>query len=121
MPREVITALALFGTTFLVGVVRVILMNLARGPLHVVFHVTFGVIFVTAIGSLWMYGLYRRRNWVRWFTIVVTGFSTLASPWGLSNISDPRQVAMYWIQIAAFLPTCILLCLPAAGRWYGRS
>ena len=120
LPGTVITALALFGAAFLVGVVRVILINLARGPVHVIFHVTFGVVFIIAVGSFWIYGLYSRRNWVRWFTIVWTGLGTLATPWALSSISDPRQVPMYWIQLVADSAAAILLCLPAAGRWYRR-
>lgn len=120
IPRGVLTALGLLGATCLVAVVRVILMNLARGPAHVVFHVGFGVALIAALGSLWIYGLYSRRNWVRWFTIVFLGFGTLVAPWALPNLSDPRQLTMYWIQYVADVPTCILLCLPAAGRWYGR-
>ncbi len=120
LPGTVLIALGLIGATSLVAVLRVILINLGRGPAHVIFHVTFGVVFITAVGSLWIYGLYSRRNWVRWCTIVLTGLSTLSTPWALPDISDPRQVPMYWFQLVADLAAAILLCLPPSGRWYGR-
>jgi hypothetical protein len=116
MPGVVIAALLLFGAGFAVGVVRVILMNLGRGPGHVIF----GIAFVTVVGSLWIYGLYSRRNWVRWLTIVWTGIGTLVTLWATPQISDPRQVPMNSIQIVATSATIVLLCLPSAGRWYGR-
>jgi hypothetical protein len=94
IPRGVLIALGFFGASFLVGVVRVILINLARGPDHVIFHVTFGIVFITAVGSVWIYGLYSRRNWVRWFTIVWMGFGALVTPWAPPNISDSRQLEL---------------------------
>jgi hypothetical protein len=112
----VLAALWLFGAAFLVGLIRVILMNLPRGSIHVIF----GILFILALGSLWIYGLYSGRNWVRWFAIVSNAMGILTTPWALSKISDPRQVPMYWIQFAADLAAVILLCLPVAGRWYGR-
>ena len=116
-PGVVIAALWLMAIGFVVGVARVILTNLGRGPTRQVI----GVAFVTVVGSLWIYGLYSRRNWVRWFTIVWTGVGMLATPWALSRITDPRQVPMNWIQIVADLAAVILLCLPSAGRWYRRQ
>ena len=116
IPAVVLTALWLIGVALVVGVVRVILINLGRGPIHAII----GVVFVTLVGSLWIYGLYSQRNWVRWFTIVWTGIGILATPWATSRISDPRQIPMNWIQIVADLAAVILLCLPSAGRWYGR-
>ena len=48
-PGVVLAALGLIGAAFIVGVARVILINLERGPIHVVI----GIVFVTVVGSLW--------------------------------------------------------------------
>jgi hypothetical protein len=114
MPRLVAAAIVLIAGEFLIGLVQVTLMNLDRGSNHIVF----GVVLVGLIGFPWIYGLYKRHNWVRWLTIVSTGLGVLGVIWGPSKFSNPWQVQMGRIQVVAHLAAAILLCLPAAGYWY---
>jgi len=116
MPRIVAAAIGLIAGEFLIGAVQVTLMNLGRGS----YHVAFGVSLAGLIGSLWIYGLYRRHNWVRWLAIVSAGLGVLGVIWGPSRFSNPWQVLLERIQVVAHLTAAILLCLPAAGYWYGR-
>jgi hypothetical protein len=112
----VVAAIGLVAAAFLAGVVQVTLINLAGGSIHV----AFGIVFVMLGGSLWIYGLCTRRNWVRWLTVIWAGIGALGMIWGVSRFSDPWQVLIERIQGITFVAAALLLCLRASRDWYGQ-
>jgi len=115
-PSQVVTALALFSIGFFIALIRVVLKNASLHPTTAVV----GVIVILGLGSLWVYGLYGRRNRLRWFTVVWVGCGLVATPWAAAKLNDPRQLIMLWIQFSTALPAIVLLIMPVANRWYGR-
>ncbi len=116
-PRPVVIALSLLGAEFGLALIRSILMKDWSRPVLA----ALGVLLLAVVCLLWWYGLWRRRNWVCWIT-VVGGLSGIAlSPLSVARLSDPVQRRLYWLQLALTLPVIIMLVLPAARQWYRQN
>jgi hypothetical protein len=77
----------------------------------------FGVAAFTALGVLWVYGLWRRRNWVRWITIAYGVGNILAVPRAPALFHGPALFT-FWVEVASGATAAVLLLLPSARSWY---
>jgi hypothetical protein len=112
-PRQVLTALLLIGADFLLSAVQMV-KTVPASWLS-----AFAVIFASIL-ALWIFGLYRRLNWLRWFTVgsAVLGILCLPFTWPLvlAHVNPPFMILKY----AFFDFGALLLCLPQARSWYSR-
>ena len=116
LPPQVALALCLIGADFVLGIVRISLDPHFSGPqlLLVV------PIWVTLF-SLWLFGLYRRLNWLRWLTVAGAAVGLLSLPLAWGSIASHGSVPFQLIKYALFGAGALLLCLPQANSWYGRK
>jgi hypothetical protein len=115
MPRQVLLALCLLGAGFLVAIVRVLLVpidDLSSGS-HAL-----AVVMLGALYFAWVYGLYRRLNWLRWVTIVVACFAMIRVPWNIAQVTNHTRLAFHLLHMALQFPAVVLLCLRSARVWY---
>ena len=70
---------------------------------------------------IWIYGLFRRQNWVRWITILYAAFQVLLCPFAPATIRDSTQLAIYWVAVILGASAAVLLCLQSARSWYRNS
>jgi hypothetical protein len=120
-PHEVKVAIYLQAILFLrvivTGVVAYTFFGEAKG--HPVSAAVIVLLF-TVIGSLWLYGLWRRRNWVRWLTVilnVVTVSDMLHKD--IANGRGPDLVGYFLIAI--HVAVTVMFLRPAASHWYRRA
>src|SRR5690348_1352920 len=116
-PRPVLIVVALMAGQFLIALVRVSLMKDWSRPRGAIL----GLLLICAICLPWMYGLWRRRNWVRWLTVISGTVGCALTPLNLARLHDPAQVTYYWVQFALTIPVMTILFVPAAGGWYPGS
>jgi type IV secretory pathway VirB2 component (pilin) len=114
MPKAVLYALASMALGLSLAVVRSVLMRDWSHPSSAIVP----VVVLTALCLAWLYGLWRRRNWLRWTTIVLGALGCLGARWSLAILHDPVQVDLYWVQFATTLLTVVLLLLPSSRNWY---
>jgi hypothetical protein len=114
MPRQVEVALWLSGAQSVVGVIQA---ALTMGWIHFQ-DAQVKVGFYTIIGAAWLYGLYRRNNWLRWITVIYTGLSLVAMPLTVAKLHDATQVTTHLVAALLGIPVAVLLCLPKARLWY---
>ena len=81
------------------------------------------VLFIGAVRALWLGGLYRRLNWLRWLTIASPVLTVAIALLTWRSLIHLRQniVLMALILAAWFDSGVVLLCLPQASRWYTRK
>jgi hypothetical protein len=112
-PRQVAIALSLIGADFLLSLAQMV------KTVPALWMSAFAAVFAS-IFALWIFGLYRRLNWLRWFTVgsAVIGILCLPFAWPLvlANLSPPLMLFKY----ALFDFGALLLCLPQAHAWYSR-
>jgi len=112
-PGQVVIALSLIGADFLLSLAQMVKTTPA------LWLAAFAAVFAS-IFALWIFGLYRRLNWLRWFTVgsAVIGILCLPFAWPLvlANVSPPLILMKY----ALFDFGALLLCLPQAHAWYSR-
>lgn len=114
-PRLVIIAIAIMAGAFAIALVRVCLMkHRSPGPGPVIF----GLVLDSAISLPWLYGLWRRRNWVRWLTVILGATGCALASRSLARLHDPTQVILYWVQFALTIPVVIILVFPSVSAWY---
>lgn len=116
-PRPVLIVIALMAGQFVIALVRISLMTDWLYPYRAVR----GWLLISAICLPWMYGLWRKRNWLRWLTVISGVIGCAMTPLNLARLHDPAQVTCYWLQFALTIPVVIILVLPAVGAWYTRS
>jgi hypothetical protein len=116
-PLLVLTVLVLLTGQFVIALVRISLMTDSAHPYQVIR----GWVLISAVCLPWMYGLWRKRNWVRWLTVISAVTGCAMTPLNLARLHDPVQVICYWLQFALTIPVVIILMLPAVGDWYTRS
>ena len=115
IPDQVTTALYLLGVQYFLGAVRRALQtNWLYLPQEQVKTAFFAV-----VCALFLYGLYRRLNWLRWITIAYTAFQVLAMLVVFPRIHDAAQLVLSCASIILGLAASVLLCLPKARQWYG--
>lgn len=114
-PPLILIVIALMAGQFVIALVRISLMkDWSSHPYSAVF----GLLLICAICLPWMYGLWHRRNWVRWLTVISGTVGCALTPLNLARLHDPAQVTYYWLQFALTVPVVIMLVLPAVGGWY---
>ena len=107
MPKAVLYALASMALGLFLAVIRSILMRDWSHPSSAIIPVAV----LTVLCLAWLYGLWRRRNWLRWTTIVLGALGCLGARWSLAILHDPVQVDLYWVQFATTLLTVVFCCL----------
>jgi hypothetical protein len=115
-PRSAIVVLCLVAAISLIAEVRSALMKDWARPAPALV----GMGFLALICLLWLYGLWRRVNWVRWMTIILGVGGCLLASRSIARLHDPTQVALYWVQFALTVPTVAFLLTPSARSWYER-
>jgi UDP-N-acetylmuramyl pentapeptide phosphotransferase/UDP-N-acetylglucosamine-1-phosphate transferase len=116
-PAQVRAALGLMAVAFAVVVLRSALMQNWARPTPAFLN----LFILAAICAFWLYGLWRRLNWLRWVTVFLGTTGCLLASRSLARLHDPTQIALYLVQFAVTAPTVILLVLPPARRWYTRD
>ena len=116
VPRAVLWALTSMALGLCVAVVRSILMRDWSHPSTAV--VPVAVLSVLCVA--WLFGLWRRLNWLRWTTIVLGALGCMGARWSLELLHDPIQIDLYWVQFVTTLLTVTLLLLPSSRNWYIR-
>jgi hypothetical protein len=111
---QVKLALSLIAADFALAIVRVLTGPLA-GPSMLI-----ALLLMTGLYALWLLGLYRRINWVRWLTIAGALIGILSLPWMWSLIRNQGNVLLYVFKYVLFDAGAILLCTPQAHAWYTR-
>jgi hypothetical protein len=114
VPDQVITAILLLGVqSFLVTLNQVLRMDwLYRQEAQL------KVAFLVAVSALFLFGLYRRLNWLRWIVIAYTALQVLAMPAALPKIHDAAQFVLTCAAVILGIAASVLFCLPTARRWY---
>jgi hypothetical protein len=114
VPDQVITAILLLGVqSFLFTLNQALRMDwLNRQQAQV------KVAFLVIIGALFLFGLYRRLNWLRWLVIAYTALQVVALPVVLPRIHDAAQLVLTCAAVMLGIAASVLFCLPTARRWY---
>jgi hypothetical protein len=118
IPRQVIVALCLLAAGFSTAILRVIFAP-AAGFLSSGSH----AVVVVVLGGLyfaWVYGLFRRLNWLRWVTIVVSCFGMVTIPWYVAQVTNHTLLVFHLLHMTLQVPAMVLLCLRSARVWYGQ-
>jgi hypothetical protein len=115
LPWQVALALSLLAADFALGLVQLFTGALTGLTLLVV------LLLAALLYALWLWGLYRRINWLRWLTVAgaTVGILSLSWTWGL--IRHQGNVPLYVLKYVLFDAGAILLCMPQAHAWYTRS
>ena len=116
MPRQVVSSLSLLSAAFSTSILRMLLTG--RGD-----HPGSNAVAAAIVGGIyfaWVYGLFRRLNWLRWVTIVLTCVGVITLPWWFAQVTDHTRLAFHLLQLALQVPAVALLCLRPARVWYGR-
>jgi len=116
-PWQVRAAVAFVAGACLVALLRAILMKDWTRPLPA----AAGILLMAAISLIWLYGLWRRLNWLRWATVILGGGGSFIGLWGVARLGDPVQTRLYWIQFSLLVPAAVLLLLPAVRMWYSSA
>jgi hypothetical protein len=115
IPDQVTTALYLLGLQSFFGAFsRALQTNWVYLPQAQVRTACFAI-----LSALFLYGLYRRQNWLRWMTVAYTALQVLAMPVVLPKIHDAAQLVLSCTAIILGVAASVLLCLPKARQWYG--
>jgi hypothetical protein len=114
VPDQVITAILLLGVqSFLVTLNQALRMDwLYRQQAQL------KVAFLVAVSALFLFGLYRRLNWLRWIVIAYTALQVVAMPVALPKIHDAAQLVLTCAAVISGIAASVLFCMPTARRWY---
>lgn len=75
-------------------------------------------LFAFTVIYFYLRAIYRGRNLVRWLSIGLTIFGTVALPWSLADIPTTVAKTIYVIQDILLLTAGILLLVPASSQWF---
>jgi hypothetical protein len=111
----VVVAICLLAGGFVIGVASM----LTKGALHAGGAVAYLAIIVSA---LIMYGLlsgvFYRKNWVRWITVVIMLVGAIQFFYGISHMPRQPPDILKWIRVVSQAVAAVLLLLPGTGRWF---
>ena len=114
MPDQVTTALFLLGVqSFLVLLNKALQTDWLYLPQAQVKTACFAV-----VSALFLYGLYRRQNWLRWMIVAYTALQVVAIPVALPRIHDAAHLVLTCAGVILGVAASVLLCLPNARQWY---
>ena len=114
MPRLVQVALGLLALDFALALVKFAMYRAAHGkPTSVLAMLVAGFILF-----LWVLGLARRLNWLRWMTIIGALAGVLFVPRAFASLNDSRQIGIQIVSYALVDAAAVLLCLKPARLWF---
>lgn len=116
-PPQVSWALLVFGVGLFLAPVRGALRADWSSPVSAVVL----VLLLMVVAVLWLYGLYRRKRWLWWFTVICSGIGGIGMPWDVARQGTGFQLTLYYMQWAACAAALVLLCLGQARRWFRVS
>lgn len=116
LPRSVAFAVCFTAVNASAFVVRLV-VRYAQPPPRPLLAEFFWVTALTALGALWVYGLWRGRNWARWVTIAYGVGNILALPRAPALFYGPA-LYIFWLEVASTTAAAVLLLLPSARIWY---
>jgi hypothetical protein len=114
-PWQVALALWLIAADFTLAIVQLLSSALTGLPLLI------AVVLMAVLYALWLLGLYRRTNWLRWLTIAGALLGILSLPWTWNLIRNQGNLPLYLVKYVLFDAGAILLCMPQAHGWYTKS
>jgi 4-hydroxybenzoate polyprenyltransferase len=79
------------------------------------------VVITACLLLLWLYGLFRRLNWLRWVTVGLAILGILLLPRVLARIQERGPILFQLFKYALFDTGTLLLCLPAAREWFSSK
>ena len=113
LPPQVTAALVLIATDFLLSVLLTLKAKIAE-PFTTLL---FASALLAALYLLWLLGLYRRQNWLRWVTVGGAAVGLLYLPWAWGILKTQDFIPVRLLKYVLFDAGAILLCLPQANRW----
>jgi uncharacterized membrane protein (DUF2068 family) len=116
-PAGVLYALGLMAAEFAIAIVRSALMKDWTRPAAS----AVAVAVLALICILWLYGLWRRKVWLWWVTVIGGVGGCILTPWSVGMIHDSAQLRLYLLQVVVVAPAMLLLLLPASRRWYRHN
>jgi hypothetical protein len=115
VPRQLIVALVSLAAMFLIGALHLLsILGYRGGHWRIAAIIAIGR---GCVGALWIYGLYRRQNWLRWLTTIASLVSVAALPWALPRLSGNGRIITI-VEITLMLATAILLSVGRTRRWF---
>jgi hypothetical protein len=127
-PRIVVLAVCFMGVYMAASLMRLALMYTWPRPRPITAFLALSIV-IGGLLALWLYGLWSRRNGVRWLTIIVGAGNLLLLSRGFAQVDEsariflvwaPAQAFLLWVQIAATAAAAGLLLTRQARNWYGR-
>jgi hypothetical protein len=115
-PPVAAVALLLLGAEFVIAVGRSVLMRDWSRPVPSVV----SVVVLFAVCGLWLHGLWRRKTWLWWVTVILAGTGCVMSPWANPSRMGSTQATLYWCQVVLAAPATLLLLMPASQKWYRK-
>jgi hypothetical protein len=116
-PPQVFWALIFLGVGLFLAPVRAALRANWDSP----FSSMIVVLLLLALAVLWVSGLYRRKRWLWWFTVISLAIGVIATPWDVARQGTGFQLTLYYAQCATAASAVGLLCLAPARRWFHVS
>jgi hypothetical protein len=113
----VFIALSLITTDFILAIAQLLIAR-SDSPLLPLFAVA---IAITAFFGLWVLGLYRRLNWLRWVTVGCAVIGLLSLPFTGSMALATVPLSLLIVKYSLFDMGALLLCLPQARAWFDES
>jgi hypothetical protein len=116
-PRNVSAALLVLTMGFVLVPIRIaIRAGWSTPPLTIA-----GTLLVSAITALWLYGLYGRKKWVWWFTVITLVIGLAATPWNVAGQHAGFQLTVYYVQRLLDGAALVLLCSAPVREWFRVS
>lgn len=118
-PREVKIAIFLETMLFLLGLLTGVMayMFLGEAQGHPIAAAVIILLFA-GIWLVWLYGLWQKRNWVRWLTIISNVIALCLALHIVASDNARGQTVVSCIQIVILVPATIMFLHPVVGSWY---
>ena len=78
------------------------------------------MVILGGIWSLWLGGLWWRRNWVRWLTVILNVL-VLSETLRISIAHGRGPDILGYVLVAIRVAVIVMFLRPVAGNWYGRK
>jgi hypothetical protein len=114
-PPQVVGVLSLIAADFFLSIVLMLRVDVPLATLLL------PALLLAAVYLLWLFGLYRRLNWLRWLTVGGAILGILCLPWVWRILQSQGDFSLRLLKYVLFDSGAILLCLPQANRWSHRG
>jgi hypothetical protein len=118
-PKQLLIALWLLGAVLFGGALNLMIL-LGRPTSRWGLAVTLAAI-RAGVGVLWVYGLYRRKNWLRWLTVTWAFLSVVAQPFLFPRVATPAERIITLSEVAVMSCVAILLVTGEGRRWFYKA